>query len=405
MFLDVLRRRNPAFLSAVATLHQRDEVPANSYVVDLEAVRRNAETIAREAAALNLEVLAMTKQVGRHPDFAAVLVAAGIDSCVAVDMDCARLNMAAGLRVGNIGHLVQVPRGEASAAAALEPANWTVYNLEKATEAAEAARSYHRTQDLLLRVHAPGDTFYSGHEGGFPLDDLPSVLRTLDQLAGARVAGVTTFPALLFDESAGRARLTPNVQTLEKAAAILRSAGVEDVRVNAPGTTSSTVLNLLAEAGATQVEPGHGLTGTTPLHARDDLPEEPAAAYVSEVSHHHDGRAYFYGGGLYVDPVFHPYEPKALVFPRGGGEPVLLAARLPPPEAIDYYGQLEQAEGPQVPAGSTVVLGFRFQAFVTRANVVGIEAVSKGGRVTRIVSASGTATPWQVHQGEIAHVP
>jgi predicted amino acid racemase len=37
---------------------------------------------------------------------------------------------------------------------------------------------------------------------------------------------------------------------------------------------------------------GHGLTGTTPLHAVRDEPEPPAALYISEISHHHGGRAY-----------------------------------------------------------------------------------------------------------------
>ena len=69
----------------------------------------------------------------------------------------------------------------------------------------------------------------------------------------------------------------------------------------------------LAEAGATQVEPGHGLTGTTPLHAVEDLPELPAVVYVSEVSHLHGGEAYCFGGGLYIDPVFPDYPVKAIV--------------------------------------------------------------------------------------------
>lgn len=395
MFLDVLRRRNLRFLEVAASLHQQSELPANSVILDIETIRRNAELIANEAARLRLEVLAMTKQVGRHPGVASALLRAGIDAAVAVDMDCARANAASGLRVGNIGHLVQVPMAEADAASALEPANWTVFNLEKAREAAAAAHSQGRVQDLLLRVHDAGDTFYRGHEGGFALTELPEVLRSLGKLPGSRVAGVTTFPALLFDEETGKAQLTPNVRTLQKAASILRSAGTEDVRVNAPGTTSSTVLELLAEAGATQVEPGHGLTGTTPLHALEDLPEKPAAAYLSEVSHHHNGRAYFFGGGLYIDPVFRPYQPNALVFPRGGDEPVLLPAHLPPADMIDYYGELEQEAGTPVPVGSTVILGFRVQAFVTRANVVGIDAAEEGALAVNIRSSSGVAMTWQ----------
>ena len=69
------------------------------------------------------------------------------------------------------------------------------------------------------------------------------------------------------------------------------------IEVNAPGTTSSVVLDALAEAGATQCEPGNGLHGTTPLHAMEDLPELPASLYLTEVSHQHGGKAYCFGGG------------------------------------------------------------------------------------------------------------
>lgn len=394
MFLELLRRRNSDFLSAAASLHQRQELPADSFILDLEAVGRNARRIADEAARLNIEVFAMTKQVGRHPDFAAALLANGITSSVAVDMECARATAAAGLRVGNIGHLVQIPTAEAAAASSFDPANWTVFSLQKAKEAAAAGASGGRVHDLLLRVYGEGDQFYPGHEGGFSLDGLSESLSALEALAGVRVAGVTTFPALLFDEDAGDVHLTPNMRTLQDAAEHLRAGGVEGVRVNAPGTTSSSVMSLLAEGGATQVEPGHGLTGTTPLHARDDLPEEPAAAYLTEVSHHYAGRAYFFGGGLYVDPVIRPYRPMALVFPVGGGEPLLLPADLPPSAMIDYYGQLENPSGALPPVGSTVILGFRFQAFVTRAYVVGIVAVSQGGRVGQICTSQGAKTAW-----------
>ena len=72
-------------------------------------------------------------------------------------------------------------------------------------------------------------------------------------------------------------------------------------------------LKALAEAGATQVEPGHGLTGTTPLHVSDDLPEAPAVVYLTEVSHLSGGEAFCFGGGLYIDPVFPNYQVKAIV--------------------------------------------------------------------------------------------
>jgi hypothetical protein len=38
MFLDVLRRRNPAFIEAAIGLHQQGKLPANAYVLDLDTV-------------------------------------------------------------------------------------------------------------------------------------------------------------------------------------------------------------------------------------------------------------------------------------------------------------------------------------------------------------------------------
>ena len=56
----------------------------------------------------------------------------------------------------------------------------------------------------------------------------------------------------------------------------------------------------MAKMGGNCGEPGHGLTGTTPLHAAcAEEPEIPAIVYVSEVSHNFQGKAYCYGGGHY----------------------------------------------------------------------------------------------------------
>jgi predicted amino acid racemase len=374
MFLNALRRRNEPLLQAAISLHREGAIRANSYVIDLDAVMRNARRMREEADRLALELFAMTKQVGRGAPFAHALKEGGIESAVAVDLDCGVAAEAGGLKIGHIGHLVQIPRGEAGVAAALEPANWTVFNDEKAREAAAASRHQGRTQDLLARLVAPEDRFYRGHEGGFDAAEAPEVAERLDSLDSARFAGITTFPALLFDLETRRLTPTPNLATLERAATELAAAG-HDVRVNAPGTTATTALKLLADAGATQVEPGHGLTGTTPAHAFEDLPEEPAVLYLSEISHHAGGKAYCFGGGLYVDPVFGAYDIRALVAqdadPAGWTE---AAAELPPPDAIDYYGLLD----PPAAVGATVIFGFRIQAFVTRATVVGLSGVSSG---------------------------
>lgn len=393
MFLDLVRRRNPRLVDAAVTLHQRGVLPANTYAFDLEAVQHNAGVITAEATRLGLTPYAMTKQAGRNPDLCAAVVAGGIDASVAVDMECARATHRAGMRLGHVGHLVQVPRAEADAAAALEPQHWTVFNDVKAEEAAAAACRQGRNQALLARLFADGDEFYSGHEGGFPATSVLEVADRLDALDSASFAGITTFPALLFDQQTRSVRRTKNLQTLERAAELLRSSGRNGLQINGPGTTSTAALSALADVGVTQVEPGHALTGTTPWHAVEDLPELPAVVYVSEVSHEYGGRAYCFGGGMYVDPVFPPYQVRAVVG-RDAGETGMLDATLPPAEAIDYYGQLDLSSG-AAHVGDTVVFGFRIQAFVTRAHTAGITGISTGDpQVAGIWSADGSATTW-----------
>jgi predicted amino acid racemase len=396
VFLDVLRRRNPRFLEAIAALHQAGLLPANTVALDLDGVRANAAGIASEAERLGLEVFAMTKQIGRHPAALAAIRAGGIRSAVGVDLRGAQQAAAGGLAVGHLGHLVQIPRHEAAAAARLRPANWTVFSATKAEEASSAAVAEHVDVALLARVWSEGDHFYPGHEGGIELHHLERFVRSVERLPSVSVAGVTTFPALLFDPERRRVVPTPNLVTLARAADVLAGRTGGQVRVNAPGTTSTNTLAMLAEAGATQVEPGHGLTGTTPLHAVVDLPERPAVAYVTEVSHLHAGRAYCFGGGLYIDPVFAPYPVRALVVPEGAAdEAFLVEAALPAADAIDYYATLTATGGRRIEPGWTVIFGFRVQAFVTRAFVAGVRGLDAGRpAVEAITDSQGTPVDW-----------
>ena len=140
MFLDLIRRRNPSLVTDAIALHQQGRIPANSYVIDLDTVRENARQLRAAGDRYGLSVFAMTKQMGRNPAFCRALREGGIEASVAVDMECARMTRRAGLAIGNIRHLVQIPRAEADAAASLEPAYWTVFNDEKAREAALKAK-------------------------------------------------------------------------------------------------------------------------------------------------------------------------------------------------------------------------------------------------------------------------
>lgn len=397
MFLDVLMRRNPQFIEAAMALHQQGYIPPNSYVLDLDIVEKNARTFSETASRLGLKTFAMTKQVARHSGFCAAIMRGGINRSVAVDMDCAIACHRAGLKTGHLGHLVQVPRGDANfAAAELKPDYWTVFSQEKAQEAAQAARKAGRIQNLLARIQMDNDTFYRGHEGGFSATEICEVADQLDALDGAKFAGVTTFPALLFDLATRKVKTTPNLATLSRASEALAAVGRSDIEVNAPGTNSAIMLEALANAGATQCEPGNALHGTTPLHAVEDLPEEPAVLYLSEVSHHHAGNAFCYGGGLYIDPVFPKYDVQALVSSEPtSSRDALASVEIPDYSAIDYYGVIDATGQVKPNAGDTVIFGFRGQAFVTRANVVGVSGVASGKPVvTTIENIFGQAIDW-----------
>jgi predicted amino acid racemase len=400
MFLDLIRRRNPRLIEAAIALHQSGELPANTYVIDLDAVENNARAISAKANSLGLTVMAMTKQMGRNESFCRAVMRGGIMRSVAVDMECALATRRAGMELGHIGHLVQIPRHEADSAAQLSPQWWTVFNAEKAAEAATASQRLGREQPFLARIRGENDQFYRAHEGGFPASEIASVAATLDKTPGGRFAGITTFPALLFDAATRTVKPTPNLETLRQASQTLARFGYKGVEINAPGTTSSVTLEALAEAGATQVEPGHGLTGTTPLHVSDDLTEAPAVVYLTEVSHLSGGEAFCFGGGLYIDPVFPRYQLRAIVArePRAHAA-ALRAVEIPTPDAIDYYGMIE-AGGPAKPEpGDSVVFGFRPQAFVTRAFVAGVSGLATDTpRVELISHSSGAKANWPRRQ-------
>src|ERR1700693_2108096 len=101
MFLDLIRRRNPKLVEQTIALHQAGKLPANSYVIDLDAVEANARVIAQAAQKHRLKVYAMTKQMGRNASFCRAAMRGGIGSAVAVDMECARATTRAGMALGH----------------------------------------------------------------------------------------------------------------------------------------------------------------------------------------------------------------------------------------------------------------------------------------------------------------
>jgi predicted amino acid racemase len=398
VFLDLLRRRNPALLQAAADLAIQRRIPPNSYVLDLDAIRANGSVIREEADRLGLKLYFMTKQIGRNPLVTAALVEEGRPETVAVDIACANALSGHGFKLGHVGNLVQTPLIDIPRIVGLRPEVITVFSVDKARQIAEEAQRQGITQGLLLRVSdRERDVYLGGMEGGIELSDLRTAAREIAALPGVRIDGVTTFPALAYTE-VGEAKPTPNFETLLRARDVLEELGIAVRQLNAPGNTSVFTLGLQAKMGATHVEPGHGFLGTTPFHLRHELPEVPAACYVTEVAHEVGDRAYVYGGGFFVDdpmwldPDFQRY---ALV---GRTTEELMEHRVPFRGAgsgttggfggIDYYGFIDRA-GDAARIGATVVMGFRVQSFVTRANIAVVSDCETEPRLHGVFDQAG----------------
>lgn len=371
MFLASLKRRNHDFVQAVVQLHQQRLLEPNTYVIDLETFRHNADIIVQAARQQGIQLYGMTKQLGHNPLLHRALVESGIESFVAVDWMAARQTHRQGFRLGHVGHLVQPPERVVAEIVAMRPEVITVFNREKAQQVSVAALAQGVVQDILLRIHQVAGACYPGHEGGFTLSDLPAAAAEIGKLSGVNIVGITSFPCLLFSEQSQQVAPTPNAPLLQQAAAILRDECHIDIQqINFPGTTSASCMSIIAQAGGTHVEPGHGLTGTTPLNSVSDQPEVPAILYLSEISHRSGDHALAFGGGLYVDPVRGDYPLHALV----GKQLTEQEARLIPKGGIDYYGRIFGDAAP----GDSVIFGSRPQIFVTRGQVAIVDGIQRG---------------------------
>ncbi|PWM36313.1 MAG: amino-acid racemase [Clostridiales bacterium] len=379
MFLTQTIRRNPGLVEAAIRLHGEGLLP-DTYLIDMDALLENARKIKQCADACDVKLYYMLKQLGRNPEIARRLAALGYEGAVTVDFEEAQSFIRAGIHIGHVGHLVQVPKSALEEILAARPDYMTVYSIEKAREADAACGRLGLRQRLLLRVLDPEDTLYSGQYGGFYLKDLPEALEALRQLQHVTVAGLTTFPCFLYDEELRKIAPTHNLQTIHAAKGMLERAGFTVEQMNMPSATCCQSLPSIAAAGGTHGEPGHGLSGTTPLHAAADQEEIPAIVYLSEVSHNLDGKAYCYGGGHYR----RSHVSQALI---GGLQSGRIVGVTPPTdESIDYHFGLSG----ECPVSESVVMAFRTQIFVTRSRVALVEGISRGEpAISGIYTAQG----------------
>lgn len=369
MFLEAVLKNNPGLIDAAYLFYLKGDIGPNTYCIDLDMVRKNASLIVQVGKKYGIGLYFMTKQFGRNPVISRAIVESGIEKAVVVDMDEARTLHRNGIKIGHMGHLVQIAKSDIREALGMRPEVITCFSVEKAAEINGAARQMGLMQDILLRVIDDGSYLYPGQDGGIRLDRLEEAADKIGKMSNVRIVGATSFPCFLYSDETGKIEPTENMGVIKKAVEILKGMGMDIRQINGPSATCVSSIPLLKETGATHGEPGHALTGTTPLHAHGNEPEGQAMVYITEVSHRTDGRAYVFGGGFY--PRSHmkaAYSPKL----KAGFDVEEL-----PAESIDYYGTVVD-ENKLLNVGDVLVYAFRTQVFVTRAKVAVIDGIQEG---------------------------
>ncbi|CEM61623.1 alanine racemase [Treponema phagedenis] len=370
MFLNQIEKRNRQLVKTAFLLHQNQEILPDSYIVDVDVFLENAELILKSANEKNIKLYFMLKQVGRNPYLASELMKLGYSGAVTVDFREALVMMRHKIPIGNVGHLVQVPQAMIKEIVAYKPEVITVYSKEKIQAIEDAAKELRIKQGIMLRVYGDNDTLYSGQMAGIHLHELKeTVLWIKSNCLHVEIKGITSFPCYLYSEKDKDILPTANLGTVQFANEILKTCGVTAQIINTPASTCCRTLNQMLKYGGNCGEPGHGLSGTTIMHADFELEERPAVVYVSEISHNFGGNAYCYGGGYYrrshvknvLVGISYEERRRLLVIP-------------PTHESIDYHLGISD----ECKIGDTALMAFRFQIFSTRSDVVLVKGIQHG---------------------------
>ena len=369
MFLEKTIKTNNSLIQCAFNLHQNGKISPDTYILDLDMIKRNAQMMLNEAREQGVKLFFMTKQIGRNPLIARMLMDMGFDGAVVVDFREAETMIAHGIPIGNVGHIVQIPKQKLKRIIASNPYTITVYSFEKLGEINEVSKELGYIQQVTLRVIGENDFLYPGQYGGFKLNELKDIVEKAKTFENIVISGVTSFPCFLYSEEMWDVYPTNNLESVLKAKNILEGLGLKIIHVNLPSSTATRTVRDIKAAGGTHGEPGHGLTGTTPYHKDHEGSELPAMVYVSEVSHNLEGLSYAYGGGSYA----RSHVGKAFV-----GTAVenmrLVKVIAPPADNIDYYITLVGNQK----VSDTVVMAFRSQIFVTRSHVAVVKGISTG---------------------------
>lgn len=369
MFLEKLLERNPKLAEAAFKLHEEGRILPDTYILDLDAIRCNAALIKRDADMYGIKLYFMLKQIGRNPLVAADLMALGYAGAVTVDYKEALCMIDNGIHIANVGHLEQIPMAAMDRIISSKPDYVTVYSYEMILRINETAEKLNLVQDLLIRLSDEDSDLYSGQIGGFHTHELTELIHKVEKLEHVKIGGLTVFPAVLYSGEEGKIVPTANMKAMDRGRKIAEESGLDDLNINLPSATCIASMPLLSELGARSGEPGHGLTGTTPLHKYTNQPEIPAYIYVSEISHVYDGKSYCYGGGHYR---------------RGHMENVVVGSDLenmkkshvtaPDDDSIDYHFEIDDTFN----VGACALMAFRTQVFTTRSHVAIVSGIQSG---------------------------
>jgi len=364
MFLEKTIKRNPKLIEAAFELHRSGQISPDTYLIDINTLTANAQKIKKEADKYGVKLYFMTKQLGRNPLIASKISEIGYEGAVTVDFREAQNLIENNIKIGNVGHLVQIPHNSIKKILMADPLIVTVYSYQKIREIDEQACALGKVQDIMLRVYDDKDEIYPSQNAGFRLEELSGLINSIKKLKNVKLTGLTSFPCFIYDEKQKDIMPTHNVLTLKKAEEICIRNGISLTQINMPSVTCVRTVQKISDMGGTHGEPGHGLTGTTPMHRDFDLEELPAMVYVSEVSHNFSASAYIFGGGHYRRSHM-----ENAIIGSSLSASVTDKVIMPDPQSIDYHIQLQHSHE----VGQCVVMSFRSQIFVTRSNVAVVD--------------------------------
>lgn len=367
MFLNKLKENNPKLIEYAFKANKEGLVIPDTYMLDLDVITENAKIILEEANKYNIRLYFMLKQIGRNPLVGKRLMDLGYAGAVCVDYKEALCMIDNKIKIGNVGHLEQIPTNCLSKILKSKPEVVTVYSLEKIKQINEVTKSLNIKQGLMIRLTDDDSKLYSGQIAGFSSNELKELIKEIDKLDNVYIKGLTVFPALLFDEKEKEIKPTVNINALKKGIDICKQSGIEDLLINVPSCTCYNSMALINSLGGNNGEPGHGLTGTTPLHAISNQKERIAYCYISEISHNYKDKSYCYAGGEYRRGHM-----KNVLVGNDYKNAVSDEISMPDIDSIDYHFELKNNHN----VGDTCVMCFRTQIFTTRSNVVVVEGLS-----------------------------